>query len=120
MLGVGAARWAARSRAWRGGVLEPLGVLGERAVEESSLEHAHPKGELVVAEGVAQLELDATDHVHQHLAPAREHLLGRVRGEVEREARVDDEHRAVDLEVERLDAGEWREEHLPCTARVHV
>ena len=51
-------------------------------------------------------------HVEEHLAPAREHLLERVRGEVEREARVDYHQRTLDVGAERLQSGEGRQQDL--------
>ena len=68
-------------------VVEPLRLKGEGAVLEGFAQDV--KGAVaypLVGQSVAQIELDALVHVHQHLPAAREHLLERLSGEVEGEA----------------------------------
>ena len=88
-----------------------LGLVRERAKLQRAVEDLDGKRRELVVEDVAKLEADPVAHVHQHLAPAREDLLERVRRHVEREARLDDEHAARDARVECLQARERRQEH---------
>ena len=92
-------------------VVEVLGLVRERAKLQRAVEDLDGKRRELVVEDVAKLEADAVAHVHQHLAPAREDLLERVRRHVERETRLDDEHAARDARVECLQARERRQEH---------
>ena len=48
----------------------------------------------------------------QAITSNHEHLLERLSGEVEGEAALDDEHVALNVGVESLDAREWRQQHL--------
>mmetsp|Transcript_82089 Transcript_82089/g.163484 ORF Transcript_82089/g.163484 Transcript_82089/m.163484 type:complete len:225 (+) Transcript_82089:579-1253(+) len=94
-------------------IVEPLWRARVSAILQALAENLEGQRQQLkgLSEDVTQLELKLGCHVHEHLSSAGEHLLERLRRQVEGEARVEDQGLSHDVRPQRFNTGErWQQD----------